>query len=177
MAAFEDCAHKYQTICMERREGILQMTFPTNGYFLLWGILPHGEFPLVFRDIGSDPDNRVVIMTGTGAAFSGPPASAAAPARSSSPPLRRTARRRMAKCGLDMTDRMGYAEALGVSSRQGLGAAGLGKRGEHHGIGKLRTRVPLPARNGRKGPTDDNDASNCRLGETIEVQNTGKNWH
>jgi enoyl-CoA hydratase/carnithine racemase len=80
MAAFEDSAHKYQTIRMERREGILQMTFHTNGDSLQWGALPHGEFSQAFRDVGSDPDNRVVIMTGTGAAFSGPPAMAAASA-------------------------------------------------------------------------------------------------
>src|SRR5262249_10568648 len=29
-------------------------------------------FPQAFRDIGSDPDNKVVIMTGTGEVFSGP---------------------------------------------------------------------------------------------------------
>src|SRR5439155_15065313 len=39
---------------------------------LQWGELPHQEFPQAFRDIGSDPENKVVIMTGTGEAFSGP---------------------------------------------------------------------------------------------------------
>ena len=50
MARFEDYATKYQTIRMERREGILQFTFHTNGGPLQWGLLPHGEFPEAFRD-------------------------------------------------------------------------------------------------------------------------------
>src|ERR1044071_6557994 len=72
MARFEDYATKYQTIRMERRDGILQMTFHTNGGPLQWGLLPHGEFPQAFRDVGSDPDTRVVILTGTGDTYSGP---------------------------------------------------------------------------------------------------------
>ena len=74
MAQFETYAQAYQTIRMERRNGILQMTLHTNGGPLQWGELPHGELPQAFRDIGSDPDNKVVIMTGTGEVFSGPPA-------------------------------------------------------------------------------------------------------
>jgi enoyl-CoA hydratase/carnithine racemase len=74
MTRFEDYATKYQTIRMERRDGILQLTFHTNGGPLQWGLLPHGEFPEAFRDIGSDPANKVVIMTGTGEVFSGPQA-------------------------------------------------------------------------------------------------------
>jgi len=72
MARFDQYAQAYQTIRMERRNGILQLTFHTNGGPLQWGELPHSEFPPAFRDIGSDPDNKVVIMTGTGEAFSGP---------------------------------------------------------------------------------------------------------
>ena len=77
MATFEQYAAKYQTIQMERRDGILQMTFHTKGGSVQWGSLPHGEFPEAFRDVGRDPDNRVVIMTGTGDAFSGPAGSPA----------------------------------------------------------------------------------------------------
>jgi enoyl-CoA hydratase/carnithine racemase len=74
MARLEEYAHKYQTIRMERRNGILQLTFHTGGGTLQWGRLPHGEFPRAFTDIGSDPENKVVIMTGVGDAFSGPQA-------------------------------------------------------------------------------------------------------
>ncbi len=57
---------------MERRGGILQLTFHTRGGSLRWGQLPHREFALAFADIGSDPDNKVVIMMGRGEEFSGP---------------------------------------------------------------------------------------------------------
>jgi enoyl-CoA hydratase/carnithine racemase len=66
MTRLSDYATKYQTIRMERRDGILQMTFHTDGGPLQWGLLPHGEFPQAFRDVGSDPENKVVILTGTG---------------------------------------------------------------------------------------------------------------
>ena len=37
-----------------------------------WGFGPHGELPDAFYDVGNDRENRVVIITGTGAEFSGP---------------------------------------------------------------------------------------------------------
>ncbi|NOT56502.1 MAG: enoyl-CoA hydratase/isomerase family protein, partial [Deltaproteobacteria bacterium] len=72
MAKFEDYANKYQTVRMERRNGILQMTFHTDGGSLRWGLVPHREFTFAFADVGSDPENKVIIMTGTGDEFSGP---------------------------------------------------------------------------------------------------------
>ena len=75
MANFDDYAEKYQNIRMERQSGILQITFHTDGGPLQWGRVPHRELPRAFLDIGSDPENKVVIMTGEGDAFSGPQAS------------------------------------------------------------------------------------------------------
>lgn len=72
MATFDEYSQKYETIRMERRDGILQMTFHTNGDTLHWGAVPHREFPEAFADVGSDLENRVVILTGAGDAFSGP---------------------------------------------------------------------------------------------------------
>jgi hypothetical protein len=72
MTTFDSYATKYQTIRMERRNGILQMTPHTDGGPLRWGFLPHGELPEAFHDVGSDCENRVVIITGTGPEFSGP---------------------------------------------------------------------------------------------------------
>ena len=69
MARFEEYSRKYSTIRMERRDGILQMTFHTNGGTIVWDQVPHTEFPEAFTDIGNDPENMVVIMTGTGGAF------------------------------------------------------------------------------------------------------------
>src|SRR5262245_65638053 len=72
MTNFDQYASKYQTIRMERRNGILQMTLHTDGGPLRWGFLPHGELPEAFYDVGSDHENRVVIIKGTGNEFSGP---------------------------------------------------------------------------------------------------------
>ena len=72
MVRFEEYAEKYETIRMRREDGILELTFHTGGDTLQWGLQPHAEFPEAFRDIGSDPENHVVIVTGTGDGFSGP---------------------------------------------------------------------------------------------------------
>jgi enoyl-CoA hydratase/carnithine racemase len=77
MSRFEEYAQKYSTIQMERRDGILQITFHTGGGPLEWGERPHAEFARAFADIGDDPENKVVIMTGTGDVFSGPRATPA----------------------------------------------------------------------------------------------------
>lgn len=69
LATLDEYADKYQNIRMERRNGILQITFHTEGGSLKWGgqeRTPHLEFGYAFADIGSDPENKVVIMTGTG---------------------------------------------------------------------------------------------------------------
>lgn len=65
MAKFEDYAESYKHVRMERRDGILQMQLHTDGGTLRWGESPHSELGRCFYDIGSDPDNKVIIMTGT----------------------------------------------------------------------------------------------------------------
>ena len=72
MSRFEEYAHRYRTVKMERRDGVLQMTLHTDGQALRWGLVPHAELPAAFYDVGRDRDNRVVILTGTGDEFSGP---------------------------------------------------------------------------------------------------------
>ena len=66
MAKLEEYENKYETLKFERRNGILQVTFHSHGGSLKWGGPAHGEFGYAFADIGSDPENRVVIITGTG---------------------------------------------------------------------------------------------------------------
>ncbi len=66
---FEDYGNKYQNIRMERRDGVLQVTFHTNGGSLVWDEAPHREFAYAFTDIGADVDNKVVIITGAGDDF------------------------------------------------------------------------------------------------------------
>jgi len=65
----EDYAHKYKHARLERRNGILQVTFHSDGGELLWGGSPHEELSYLFADIARDFDNRVVILTGTGETF------------------------------------------------------------------------------------------------------------
>jgi enoyl-CoA hydratase/carnithine racemase len=65
-------ADRFETIRMERRDGILQMTFHTNGDSLRWGAAPVREMQEAFAAVAADPDNRVVILTGSGDEFNGP---------------------------------------------------------------------------------------------------------
>ena len=44
MARFEDYKDKYPNIRMERRDGILQMTFHTDGDSLKWNDIPHRDY-------------------------------------------------------------------------------------------------------------------------------------
>jgi enoyl-CoA hydratase/carnithine racemase len=72
MAELSEYADKYQTIKMERRSGILQVTLHSDGGPLRWGLLPHKELPLACYDIANDHETKVVILTGSGDEFSGP---------------------------------------------------------------------------------------------------------
>ena len=66
MSKLEEYENRYETVKFERRNGILQVTLHSHGGSLKWGGASHGEFGYAFTDIGSDPANRVVIITGTG---------------------------------------------------------------------------------------------------------------
>ncbi len=70
MVKFGEYAEKYQYIRMERRHEILQITLHTNGGRLEWDVPVWHECVRAFKDIGMDPENKVVIMTGTGDTFS-----------------------------------------------------------------------------------------------------------
>ena len=51
------------------KSGVLEVAFHTNGGVLVFNGFTHEQFVHLFDAIGSDPDNRVVIMTGSGDAF------------------------------------------------------------------------------------------------------------
>jgi enoyl-CoA hydratase/carnithine racemase len=72
MLGFDDYAGLYETIRMQRTDGILELCFHSDGGPLQWGLTPHREFTHAFADIGRDRDNKVIIMTGTDDVFSGP---------------------------------------------------------------------------------------------------------
>lgn len=74
MSTFAEYANRYRHIRLERDDaGVLVATFHTDGGTLQWGPGPYQEFPRCFADIGNDRGNKVVIFTGAGEDFSGPP--------------------------------------------------------------------------------------------------------
>jgi enoyl-CoA hydratase/carnithine racemase len=66
---FEHYAQKYSNVSMRRHDGILQLTFHTNGQSLVWALDVHDSLPYLFEEIAADRENKVVIMTGTGDAY------------------------------------------------------------------------------------------------------------
>jgi enoyl-CoA hydratase/carnithine racemase len=49
--------------------GVLEVALHTDGGTLIFNGYTHEQFVDLFHAVGSDPDNRVVILTGAGAAF------------------------------------------------------------------------------------------------------------
>lgn len=66
MSQLSDYATKYSTMKMERRDGILEVTFHCDGGPLVWNEPVHREIGHACVDIGADPENKVVILAGTG---------------------------------------------------------------------------------------------------------------
>src|SRR5262245_66207150 len=69
---FEDYVNKFETIRFRREDGILEMTLHTNGGSLRWGPAAHSNLEEAFNDVGRDPENQIIILTGMGDEFSGP---------------------------------------------------------------------------------------------------------
>lgn len=66
---FDDYGHRFETIALERDDGILTMRLHTGGGSLKWGQVIHNELPDACYMVGADPDNAVVILTGSGDEF------------------------------------------------------------------------------------------------------------
>lgn len=67
---FEDYASRYAHATLERDEhGVVEVRLHSDGGPLVWGAAPHTELGYLFSDLAADPDNRVVILTGTGDRF------------------------------------------------------------------------------------------------------------
>ena len=71
MSRLSEYANKFETIKLERRDGILQMTLHSAGGSLQWGPTVQSELVEAFTQIGADRENRIIILTGTGPDFSG----------------------------------------------------------------------------------------------------------
>jgi enoyl-CoA hydratase/carnithine racemase len=66
---FESYRDKYENVRMKREDGILEVALHTRGSPLVFDGYVHEALVDAFRDIGDDPDNHVVILTGTGEQF------------------------------------------------------------------------------------------------------------
>lgn len=65
-------AHRYRNVRLERGDGILEMQLHSAGGPLKWGAKEgsiHAQLGEAFQLIARDPENRVLIITGTGDAF------------------------------------------------------------------------------------------------------------
>jgi enoyl-CoA hydratase/carnithine racemase len=70
MTTLADYESRYPNVKFDRdTDGVLLMRLHTDGGPLKWSEQSHRMLPEAFRDVGSDPDNRVVVMTGTGDEF------------------------------------------------------------------------------------------------------------
>lgn len=66
---FDQYRNKYPHVAMERRDGILELTLNTDGDSLEWSFEVHHELGYCWQEIGSDPDNKLIVLTGAGDSF------------------------------------------------------------------------------------------------------------
>lgn len=65
----EDYSGSFDCARLSRSDGVLEVALHTDGGPLIWAAGPHRELAELFAAIAADPDNRVVILTGTGDSF------------------------------------------------------------------------------------------------------------
>lgn len=71
MAKLADYADKYSNIRFRREDGVLEMMLHTGGGSLVFNDTVHHDLGPAFHDVGADPENKVVILTGAGDCFCG----------------------------------------------------------------------------------------------------------
>jgi enoyl-CoA hydratase/carnithine racemase len=70
MSSFATYRDGFPNARLTRSEtGVLEVALHTDGDTLIFNGYTHEQFVDLFHAVGSDPDNRVVILTGAGAAF------------------------------------------------------------------------------------------------------------
>jgi enoyl-CoA hydratase/carnithine racemase len=70
MSRFENYQDAFANARLTRSgNGVLEVCFHTDGGKLIFNGQTHEQFVDLFHHIGADPDNRVVILTGSGEAF------------------------------------------------------------------------------------------------------------
>jgi enoyl-CoA hydratase/carnithine racemase len=66
---FNSYRNKYENMKLKREDGILEVALHSGGGPLVFNGYVHEALVGAFRDIGDDPENHVVILTGTGNEF------------------------------------------------------------------------------------------------------------
>jgi enoyl-CoA hydratase/carnithine racemase len=70
MSRFDDYCASFPNARLTRsKAGVLEVAVHTDGGTLIFNGYIHEQFVDLFHAVGSDPDNRVVILTGSGGAF------------------------------------------------------------------------------------------------------------
>jgi enoyl-CoA hydratase/carnithine racemase len=70
MSKFSSYQDRFANARLTRSEsGVLEVALHTNGGILVFNGHTHEQFVDLFHEIGSDTENRVVILTGSGSAF------------------------------------------------------------------------------------------------------------
>jgi enoyl-CoA hydratase/carnithine racemase len=71
MRSLHEYTNRYRNVTLSRDDhGVLEVTLhAVDGGPLKWSESAHRELPLLWADIANDPENRVVILTGTGEVF------------------------------------------------------------------------------------------------------------
>jgi enoyl-CoA hydratase/carnithine racemase len=70
MIRFDEYRDRFPNARLTRsKSGVLEAALHTDGRVLVFNGYTHEQFVDLFHAIGSDPDNRVVILTGSGDAF------------------------------------------------------------------------------------------------------------
>jgi enoyl-CoA hydratase/carnithine racemase len=69
MADLGTYVNRYRFAELEREDGILTIKLHSKGESLRWGERPLQELPIVMWEVGQDPENEVVILTGSGENF------------------------------------------------------------------------------------------------------------
>jgi enoyl-CoA hydratase/carnithine racemase len=69
VTTLSDYRNRYENIAVSREEGVLEVRLHTNDGPLVWSPAAHRDIGLAFTQIGMDPDNQVVVLSGTGDVF------------------------------------------------------------------------------------------------------------
>ena len=69
MTHLDEYANRYRHVAFDRRDGVLEVRLHTDSGPMVWSPSAHRELADAYADIASDPETKVVVLTGTGDSF------------------------------------------------------------------------------------------------------------